>query len=298
MLDSSPIDFVHVVLTRFNVRLDNWGSVDKNSNPTLTDEWMEKRFDLFQRFCLPSIAGQTTGNFHWFVYFDAETKDPYRAKISELTKEYQFFHPIFVYGSMDLTKDFRTRFPNPPPFIITTRIDNDDCFHKESLERIQRAFVKKDHHVINFPLGYCLQLSPRCCLVEKCDHSSPFLSLVEAVRSDRPIKGVWYKNHESFEEEGGIDQISDRRYWIQVVHDTNLANQLYGGSFVNRNAIADFDILSRGQLKISPVYVYYRNLSAETIRIFGRLRFYLRNPADIGAMIQRKISCSRSNHRM
>lgn len=289
MRDSQEPDFLHVVLTRFNVRTGNWGSLDKNSNPTLTDEWMEKRFDLFERFCLPSIAGQTNQDFHWFIYFDSETRSPYKERIQEIAENHDFIYPIFTSGSIDLTKDYRSRFPSPPPFVLTTRIDNDDCFHPAALERIQKAFLKKDHHVINLALGYGLQISPRCCLQEKTDFSSPFLSLVEMLCEDRPIKGVWYKNHESFAAEGEMEQISDGRYWIQVIHDTNLANQLYGGSFVTREAIAEFEIRNKDQLRVSSMYAHYRNLAAEFRRLSGRLRFYLHNPRKLNSLFYNKL---------
>lgn len=60
----------HFILTRFNLRL--W-TKDKKQQPTRTSEWLEKRFQLFETFCLPSIKSQSVKNFKWIVLFDEST---------------------------------------------------------------------------------------------------------------------------------------------------------------------------------------------------------------------------------
>ena len=53
--------FKHVILTQFNIKID-FSAEDKNRNLVLTDEWMNKRFAIFRKFCLPSIVAQTNQN--------------------------------------------------------------------------------------------------------------------------------------------------------------------------------------------------------------------------------------------
>ncbi len=60
----SPDVVQHFLFTRFNLRNESWNST-KNANPVLTEEWLEKRFDLFERFCLPSVKAQINQNFRW-----------------------------------------------------------------------------------------------------------------------------------------------------------------------------------------------------------------------------------------
>ena len=44
----------HFILTRFNILL--WRK-DKSGSPVRSREWLEHRFSLFERFCLPSLMG-------------------------------------------------------------------------------------------------------------------------------------------------------------------------------------------------------------------------------------------------
>jgi hypothetical protein len=67
--------FEHFVLTRFNVR----ESADK-TDLVLNPVWLQFRFDLFERFCWPSVRAQTTGAFTWLVFFDKDTPEPFRAR--------------------------------------------------------------------------------------------------------------------------------------------------------------------------------------------------------------------------
>ncbi|MEM1060752.1 MAG: glycosyltransferase, partial [Planctomycetota bacterium] len=59
----------HVILTRFNLR-----SSGREAKYRATAGWMDERFDLFEKFTVPSINAQTDQDFVWFVFFDAETE--------------------------------------------------------------------------------------------------------------------------------------------------------------------------------------------------------------------------------
>lgn len=69
-------NYSHFIITRFNLNLY---AQDKHDLPTRTDRWLEHRFEVFERYCLPSVAAQTSGNFTWLCLFDAATPEPYRA---------------------------------------------------------------------------------------------------------------------------------------------------------------------------------------------------------------------------
>ena len=73
-------NYSHFIITRFNLNLY---AQDKHDLPTRTDRWLEHRFEVFERYCLPSVAAQTSGNFTWLCLFDAATPEPTRqAEIS------------------------------------------------------------------------------------------------------------------------------------------------------------------------------------------------------------------------
>ena len=45
-------NYSHFIITRFNLNLY---AQDKHDLPTRTDRWLEHRFEVFERYCLPSI---------------------------------------------------------------------------------------------------------------------------------------------------------------------------------------------------------------------------------------------------
>ena len=66
-------NFSHFLITRFNLNLYER---DKHAAPTRTARWLEHRFEVFERYCLPSVAAQTATDFRWLCLFDAATPEP------------------------------------------------------------------------------------------------------------------------------------------------------------------------------------------------------------------------------
>lgn len=68
----------HYLLTRFNLAL--WQE-DKNGQTIDRGEWIRKRLELFETYCLPSVAGQTCQEFRWILLVDADTPVDLRERI-------------------------------------------------------------------------------------------------------------------------------------------------------------------------------------------------------------------------
>lgn len=68
----------HYLLTRFNLAL--WQE-DKNGQMIDRGEWIRKRLELFETYCLPSVAGQTCQKFRWILLVDADTPADLRERI-------------------------------------------------------------------------------------------------------------------------------------------------------------------------------------------------------------------------
>ena len=66
----------HLLITRFNL---NYGDLYPYS-----DDWMAHRMEIFERYCLPSVARQEGREFRWLVYFDRARSASRRARIAAL----------------------------------------------------------------------------------------------------------------------------------------------------------------------------------------------------------------------
>ncbi|MFR7649013.1 MAG: glycosyltransferase [Alistipes sp.] len=100
-------NYSHFIITRFNLNLY---AQDKHDLPTRTDRWLEHRFEVFERYCLPSVAAQTSGNFTWLCLFDAATPESCRRRIEGYKARCPQFEAVYYTAAQaaNLTENLRT----------------------------------------------------------------------------------------------------------------------------------------------------------------------------------------------
>ena len=135
--------FQHYLITRFNLKKEGWDT-SKNNIPVLTEEWLERRFKLFETFCFPSVKHQSNQNFTWFVYFDVDTPKVFKDRILGLSLGYSNFQPQFVENMQAFVPAIQEELNKVnAAYIITSRIDNDDCIAYNYIADVQKRFVEK-----------------------------------------------------------------------------------------------------------------------------------------------------------
>ena len=234
--------FKHYLITRFNLRNKNW-SVTKNNESLLTQEWMAHRIGLFRNFCLPSVASQTNTDFQWLLFFDQTTDDDFKQELESLLKPFPHFKSFYVDG-MDAfhpsIKSYISEDSKDSPYVITSRIDNDDCIHKDYIATIQQQFKSQDFMAIDVLKGYSLQISPEIMLGKKEHIFNPFISLIE--KNDNP-KTVWFSDHNMWKKESRRIEIANKRLWMSIIHEKNKVNEFDGYDNVDWNSIkSDFKV--------------------------------------------------------
>ena len=211
-------DFKHLLLTRFNVRHAPWRT-DKHGNAVLTDEWLEHRFDLFDRYCFPSVAAQTCRDFQWLVFFDEATPAKQRQRLDRY-RALASFQPEFV--TEDTLLDVVRERAAGASTLITSRLDNDDAIHREVIARVQAQLPVEGLELVNFFEGY---FAARDRIVRVEHPSNMFISMIEPVGSE-PFRTVWCSEHTKLDRLGPILQVTDIPGWISVIHDRNLSNEI------------------------------------------------------------------------
>ncbi len=235
--------FDHFLITRFNLRNPEW-DVTKNNESLLTDDWMEDRMKLFENFCLPSIQNQTNLNFTWLLYLDITTKDFFKNRIAELIKGRSNIQVFYIDGMPLFYKSIQNYISansNSKPFLITSRIDNDDCVRKDFINEIQKKFNSQNYQAIDIIKGYSLQIEPTYMLGKKEHLYNPFISLIE--KNINP-KTVWLNNHTQWKKEKNITQIKDKRLWMSIIHEKNKVNEFDGYDNVSWHSIKNDFIVS------------------------------------------------------
>lgn len=204
--------FSHVLLTRFNVRLS---SPEKPPS----DDWIAHRLDLFQRYCVPSVASQTVQNFRWIVLIDSRTSMATRRTIL-LNRKIQ---PLELCELEEFNSDYIAKYISPieSKFLVSSRLDNDDALHETFIEQIQQTFCAQPCQWINFPRGYVVDEQKGIFLSRQT--SNAFISLIETAAKPRTVFCV---NHRLAGTVGPVSQIDNGPMWIQLVHGTNLSNHV------------------------------------------------------------------------
>jgi len=219
--------FDHFILTRFNVR-EPW--TEQTEHPGLDAGWLKRRFELFERVCLPSMARQTNKSFHWLIFLDEETPDQFVRRLDELSSEHEFLIPIYCEDRREefVLNEMKKRTSRGNTRIMT-RLDNDDVIHPRMIEdthSIARKQIKlqdlEQGFFISFPFGYSEHESDYYLQLFRCN---PFVSFVSFPDYEKTIFG-W--DHTKIVEVAPVIFKYTWPMWGQVIHGENVANTVRG----------------------------------------------------------------------
>lgn len=217
--------FRHFLQTRFNLKRH---PKDRFGNDTLTDDWMVKRFDLFERYCFPSVSNQSATNFEWLVYFDADTKDNFRERVHLYQKNLSNFVPLFLAApdyKSQIRESITSRLSPYDEYVITSRIDNDDAIHRDFLLEVEKLFDNQNNTFFRFLNGYQFQEDTHLFLKMRDRCGNHFSSRIES--DTKGIDSVINVDNQKIQEIPNVEIVdidSRKRLWLEVVHDTNVAN--------------------------------------------------------------------------
>lgn len=226
------VSYQHFLLTRFNLLL--WHK-DKEGNEVRSKAWLEHRFMLFERYCLPSIANQTCKTFEWIVLFDSKTPDIFKKKINELQVKCPQLTPVFVepekgrYFAEIFRKEVAIRLSHSKGRVLTTYLDNDDALDIHFIEDIQdRASELPDETFIYYTEGYQF-FTDHKYLMKIHYPRNHFVSVVEN-GDPNTVKTIYgYGSHYYIDKIKGasIEYVNNFPMWCQVVHEKNMGNDAY-----------------------------------------------------------------------
>ncbi|UCG35576.1 MAG: hypothetical protein JSW17_01900 [Candidatus Omnitrophota bacterium] len=224
--------FNHFLITRFNV-ISSEGFDQKypaDRNIIYGSRYLQYRFDLFDKYCYPTVRAQSAKNFKWIVFFGFLTPEIFHKKIKEYAK-WPNFIPVYIDEfNIEILKKINNEYKTGnPQFLITTRLDSDDGICNDYLQMVQDNFKEQSFQIINFYWGYYLS-HPIGKLYLRGRVDSTFLSLIE--KTDR-AETVWLRNiahyrlHGIYKPQGLMKNIilKDKPAWVVVFHGRNLANK-------------------------------------------------------------------------
>lgn len=221
------MELQHFLLTRFNILL--WRQ-DKEGGKVRTTQWLEHRFSLFEKFCLPSIKNQTCQNFEWIVLFDSKTPDNFKDRIAGYQKDCPQLIPVFVEPERGryFADIFRSEIVKrlKATKVLSTYLDNDDALNVRFVEDLQqRALTVDEGSFINYDDGYQYYADDKF-MMRVHYPTNHFVSVVE--NGDiATVKGIFgYGSHATIDriKDVKIECIPNQRMWCEVVHERNVMN--------------------------------------------------------------------------
>ena len=244
--------FQHYIITRFNLRRTDWKTT-KNGDEVLSDVWLEERFELFDNYCFSSVKKQANQNFKWLVFFDNQTPEKYRNRIDNYRLAFSNFHPFFVEGMESFLPSIVEEIKelDNENYIITSRLDNDDCIHKDYVETVQKQFDKQDFLAIDLIDGYRMQVGRHVRLGKMRNLFNPYISLIERKHN---FKTVWHNGHTYWKYEYRIVGVKNLRMWMTIIHEKNKSNTFRGFGNVTSDVLDDFNIKESKTIELKSNY--------------------------------------------
>ncbi len=270
-------------MTRFNVGLyprnmeqaysDKLGRVPAED----PERWMKSRFELFERFCVPSVRNQSVRNFTWLVVFDAKTPQRYLDRADRLGHDCHLLSLRAERGHRRTLRRYAARSLKPDTeYLITSRIDNDDAIHRDFVgtvqghlreeapmrrgslartihkwlpdgtrvgdgrfKRVLRRLVPNQGRIaINFTLGFSFEGKRLGLFINE---RNSFISLLERTDLVGGILTTWATEHKKIGQIARVREIASKPMWVRVIHDENLRNEFEGEEVpIDRLTAADF----------------------------------------------------------
>jgi len=267
----------HFIATRFNLKIEEWNTA-KDGSVVLTEKWLEERFNLFEKYCFPSVANQSIKNFYWLIFFDVRTPDIFKKRIEKYTNDFQNFKVIYIDGIKSLKYSFKQiimeSLEEDDDFIITSRLDNDDSIHHDFVYIIQNLAIKKHETIIDLRRGYQLDISSNIYEYRNYYNKfNPFISLVESTSN---FQTVFSRMHHEWKNATSVIVNSNLPLWIEIVHKRNKFNRANFNLPLIRNInLEDFSIKKEYKLR-NPIYILTNNLKVKILNVLKNLKYKLK----------------------
>lgn len=212
----------HFLVTRFNVR-----EREEDRTP-LNVDWLNSRFALFDRFCFPTVRGQSEQNFRWLVLFDSETPGSARTRIEEYAR-WPTFTPVFIPPGLEGggRKAVLSQLDGHPEILLTTRLDNDDGICRTFVQQLHEHARVAQATVLSFPVGYVWH-QDRVYRDRFIYNAFATLAEPAPVGEGAEFRTIYTGSHVKVGQLGGVIEVTSRPSWLQVVHGGNLENRRRG----------------------------------------------------------------------
>lgn len=222
----------HIILTRFNLQYEEHSTIHIDA------EWLEERFRLFDKYCLPSILRQTQQTFTWVILASQQTPEEYKVRLMEYMYQYDNIdvHFCSYYEDINLLyQGLGLHYGLGFSHLLSTRVDSDDMLAYDFVEKLQAHISTEtpEHTILSFPNGIQWFENQDIALTTSFKKNH-FLSFYEPSDDLRTCIGIDHTKVPDVH----LQSLTDAGMWCEIVHSSNMCNS-YVPKYRYRLSIAD-----------------------------------------------------------
>jgi hypothetical protein len=211
----------HFLLMRWNLPASlHHSSLARVTNP----HWQVRRRELFQQYCLPSVARQTVADFTWLLFVYPSIMSEAEIRWFQAQDERLHVVPVDDPRSTGVpeAREAVARLVSRDECVITTRLDSDDILHSDHLRNVRVEFCG-NRRVVEFINGFYYDIM-RDKLRQVREPQNAFVSVLEPVDG---LRTAWGWGHHEIARDNDILYLEEPG-WIALVHDHNTTTYLWG----------------------------------------------------------------------
>jgi hypothetical protein len=233
-----PRFFEHFIITPYFVRFTEKTN-DRDAKLRAEPDWLENRLELFKTFCLPSVVAQSDQNFRWHIYFDEDAPAEYLARVKALTDPYPIIEikKCHLFNRELLETNVRASLKSETKWVLTTRLDNDDGWHRDFAKSLHAQVNFERREFLNFPVGL-LYYTNKLYLYRHA--SNAFISFLEPSDS---FLTVWCGPHPYLSKVAPVRQLLPFPAFVQVIHGQTRSNKPRGVRIHRMLAVEGFEAI-------------------------------------------------------
>ena len=233
--------FRQYIITRFNIPIPTMLTRQLDEIDVTTNEnYLDSRFELFEKYTVPSVLNQTNQDFKWLILFSDKTPEKYKDKMQVISAGAGNCIPIYMNiaeNMGDIIDDILHH--AEAAYYLTTRLDNDDALALNFVSETQKIFKEKgpEEGVIIFENG--VQYEEKRNLSTFYHFKTNHFGTLVSRKEDR-IKTILDFDHMHAAKMLSVRSINNAEpMWMEVIHESNVTNRMH---FKYKDIVQNIDL--------------------------------------------------------
>ena len=189
------------------------------------EEWSKDSINLYNTYTRASLKKQTSKNFELISIIDVDIED-----IGEVIENEKIIRVSNINESKKKVIDYINSLEILDDFVILSRIDRDDCYRNDFIEKCQRLslkIIRSENVEFYIDVSSILNFDVEKKLVKRKKYdvaTSPFVSTIEKVVN---LKCLILSGHTKVRNHLAGYKFKELEV-LQIIHDKNILNKSIG----------------------------------------------------------------------